>query len=85
MSVIGLIGALIILGAWIFETTESVKRHKSLIDLRFTVACAIGTIFLAIYSFQIGNEIFFWLNIVIAAIEGFEIWYSVSIKKIHKK
>ena len=85
VELIGLIGGLLILWAWAFETAEALKKHKSLIDLRFSVVSLVGSILLAMYSSELGIAIFVWLNTIIAAIIVFEIWYSLHIKKIHKR
>jgi lipid-A-disaccharide synthase-like uncharacterized protein len=82
---IGIIGAALILGAWVMETKESVKKHKALIDLQFSVLALAGNVALAIYSYFMNIPIYFWLNGCIALVIVFEIIYSIHIKKIHKR
>lgn len=82
---IGALGGMAIILAWLFETFEAVKRHKSLMDLRFSIMSVTGVFLLVIYSWQIGNAIFFYLNAVLLLIELVEISYSLAVKKVHKK
>ncbi len=82
---IGALGGIAIILAWLFETFEAVKRHKSLMDLRFSIMSVTGVFLLVIYSWQIGNAIFFYLNAVLLLIELVEIAYSLAVKKMHKK
>jgi len=74
---IGILGALCILGAWIFETYESVKRHKALVDLRFAAVYALGNVCLMTYSWLINDMLFFSVNLGILAIVLFEIAYTL--------
>lgn len=85
LELVGIVGGMLILAAWAFETAEAVKRHKALLDLRFSLVSLVGSTLLAIYSAERGLEIFLWLNTAIAAIILFEIWYSLRVRKIHKK
>ena len=85
VELIGIIGGMLILAAWASETAHAIRRHKALIDLQFSAISLIGSLLLALYASERNLYIFFWLNIAIAAIILFEIWYSVHIKKIHKK
>lgn len=82
---IGIIGVLLILSAWAIEAEESVRKHKSLIDLKFAVIYLIATSCLAIYSYQVKDAIFFWFQIGLLAIILFEIFYTVVVKKVHRR
>lgn len=82
---IGAFGGIAIILAWLFETFEAVKRHKSLMDLKFSAMSVTGVFLLVIYSWQIGNAIFFYLNAILLLIELIEIGYSLAVKKVHKK
>ncbi|MBI4163323.1 MAG: hypothetical protein HY512_00555 [Candidatus Aenigmarchaeota archaeon] len=81
---IGLIGAVVLIIGWAFETVEAVRRHKSLIDLRFSINHFVGVSLLFVYSFLINDAVFIYLNGIIVAIIAIEIWYSLHIKKVHK-
>ncbi|HLD57236.1 MAG TPA: hypothetical protein VJA47_02960 [archaeon] len=81
---IGLIGAAILIFGWGFETIEAVRRHKSLVDLKFAFNHLIGISFLLAYSTLINDSVFMPLNAIIVSLIAIEIWYSLHIKKIHK-
>lgn len=83
--VIGVLGGIAIIFAWLLETFEAVKRHKKIMDLKFSALSIVGVALLVAYSWQIGNIVFFCLNIVLFFIELFEIAYSIAVKKIHKR
>jgi len=83
--ILGIIGALLILSAWAIQAEESVRRHKSLIDLKFAVIYLVATSCLAIYSYQVKDAVFFWFQIGLLSIVLFEIFYSLIVKKIHKR
>lgn len=83
--IIGIFGGIVIILSWAYETFEAVKRHKSLIDLKFATMNILGVLLLIIYSWQIENAIFFYLNITLLFIELVEIAYSLAVKKVHKK
>jgi lipid-A-disaccharide synthase-like uncharacterized protein len=85
MGLIGIIGALCILLAWMFEAKESVDRHKRLMDLRFAAVYFIGVVLLLVHSLNIEDWVFILLNMAIAVVVVFEIWYSLHIKKVHRK
>ncbi|MDD5416813.1 MAG: hypothetical protein PHU12_02445 [Candidatus Aenigmarchaeota archaeon] len=82
--ILGIIGALLILTAWAVEAEESIRKHKSMMDLKFAFLYAIATSFLIIHSYQIGDAVFYWFQIGLLAIILFEIFYSIIIKKVHK-
>ena len=83
--VIGVIGATLIVIAWVFGIAKAVKRHKSLIDLQFAFISLIGSLFLGTYSYLIGDVIFIGLSVAITASIAFEIVYSIHVKKIHRR
>lgn len=82
---VGIFGGIVIIVSWAYETAEAIKRHKSLIDLKFAAMNIFGVALLILYSWQIGNAIFFYLNTILLFIELVEIAYSLAIKKVHKK
>ena len=82
---IGIVGALLIFVAWALETIKEVRRHKSLVDLQFSLMILIGTVFLLAYSIQINDFVFIWVNALLFCVELFEIVYSLSVKKLHKR
>lgn len=82
VEVLGIIGAIFILSAWIYETIESIKKHKALIDLKFAAISIIGIVLLLFYSIQIRDIIFTFINIVLIVLVGFEIVYTIYAKKL---
>ncbi len=79
-ALIGIIGGLFILFAWIFETEESMRKHKKMLDLRFAAVYLSGLLFLTIYAYTVDDPIFFWLEIAIMLIVVFEIFYTMHLK-----
>lgn len=82
---IGILGGILIIIAWLLETVEAIKRHKSLIDLKFALINIIAIALLLFYSLQRNDAVFIYLNIALFIIVLVEIAYSISIKKIHKR
>ena len=80
MEIIGVIGGILLLLAWVFETEEALRKHKKLIDLKFAFIYITGIIFMIFYSITISNGIFIMLNSVIFAIVLFEIIYTLQFK-----
>lgn len=83
LDLLGIAGAAIILLAWAYETAKEVRQHQSMMDLKYSFISLVGVVLLIIYSGLANLPIFFWLNIAIMLIIGFEIWYSLHIRKIH--
>ena len=77
MIEIGIAGAVLLLAAWLFETFESVKRHKALVDLKFAVIYIISTVLLTIYAYQESDMVFFYVNICLIVLVLFEIAYTI--------
>jgi len=83
--VIGAVGGIVLILSWAYETFEAIRRHKSLIDLKFATMNIFGMLLLLVYSWQIKNAVFMYLNIILFSIELAEIAYSIAVKKVHKK
>jgi lipid-A-disaccharide synthase-like uncharacterized protein len=81
MIELGIAGAILLLIAWLFETFESVKKHKSLIDLKFALIYLAGTILLGVYSFQKNDYVFLGLQSCLVILVVFEIIYTIYKKK----
>lgn len=78
-------GAVLILLSWVFETMEGVKEHRGLLDIRFAAIYLPGVALLVAYSWSIGDPVFLWLNAGITVFVILELWYSLHIKKVHRK
>lgn len=85
MSLAGIVGSILILVAWLFETEESIRKHKSLIDLKFAIVYITGVILLTFYSLEINDSVFFTLQIALTVLILFEILYTVYKKKVAKR
>jgi len=82
--IIGIIGSVLLLIAWAYETVDSVRRHKCLIDLRFAFMYIGGNLFLFGYSVLIGDMVFITLQAILICLVFSEIVYSIYIKKVHR-
>lgn len=79
--IVGIVGSILLITAWIWETWENYKKHKISIHLHFSILYIAGNLLLLYYSWQIHSMIFFVLSIIlICAILG-ETIYAVSQKK----
>jgi lipid-A-disaccharide synthase-like uncharacterized protein len=81
MIEIGILGAILLALAWLFETIESIKKHKSLIDLKFALIYLVSTILLTVYAFQNNDIVFFGVNALLIILVIFEIVYTFYKKK----
>jgi lipid-A-disaccharide synthase-like uncharacterized protein len=77
MIEIGIAGAILLLFAWLFETFESIKRHKALVDLKFALIYITSTILLTVYAYQRNDYVFFSVNICLIILVLFEIVYTI--------
>jgi lipid-A-disaccharide synthase-like uncharacterized protein len=77
MIEIGIAGAILLLFAWLFETFESIKRHKALVDLKFALIYITSTILLTVYAYQRNDYVFFSVNICLIILVLFEIAYTI--------
>ena len=62
-EILGILGLLLILIGWIYETYQLVKTKKSNLPIIFAVLYSIGSLCLAIYSYLLGDLVFLVLNI----------------------
>ena len=81
MVYIGIIGLLILSAAWIYETYENLKKHKSLIDLKFAFIYLAGNILLLAYAIQIADLVYTILGLVLTSVIGLEIITAKFFKK----
>jgi len=77
MIEVGIAGAVLLLLAWLFETFESVKRHKALVDLKFAFIYIVSTFLLTVYAYQEKDYVFFSVNVCLIVLVLFEIVYTV--------
>jgi len=77
MIEIGIAGGVLLLLAWMFETYESVKYHKALIDLKFASIYITSTILLTLYAYSNNDYVFFSVNLLLVILVLFEILYTI--------
>jgi hypothetical protein len=77
MIEIGIAGGVLLLVAWLFETFESIKRHKALVDLKFALIYIASTVLLTVYAYQREDFVFFYVNLALIILVLFEIFYTV--------
>jgi len=75
---IGIAGAILLLIAWIFETYESIKKRKALVDLKFALIYITSTILLTVYAYQRNDIVFFSVNLCLIVLVLFEIFYTIK-------
>jgi hypothetical protein len=76
----GIIGTILLIFAWMWETWENYKKHKISIHFHFSLLYIIGNLFLLYYSWQIKSTIFFVLCIILIGAILCETIYAI-IKK----
>jgi len=82
---IGIIGSILLIIAWIWETWENYKEHKISMHLHFSILYIMGNLLLLYYSWKIHSTVFLILSIVlILAILG-ETIYSISSTKKRRR
>ncbi len=78
---VGIIGAILILSAWVVETRKVIKsKDLEGLDIRFLVVYLIGSITLTYYSVRRNDFVFIALSAVISLLTMIEIVF-VFIKK----
>ncbi len=78
---IGILGAIVLIAAWLWETYENIKKHKLSIHLHFAAMYIFGNVMLTVYAWMIPNMIFFWLNIILLIAITAELSYCTLNKR----
>ena len=76
--ILGLIGLILLAVAWIPETVQIIRNKKEKIDWRFGALYVLGSLTLAIYSYQIRDTIFVVLNVFILVMSSISLFYSLK-------
>lgn len=85
LEIAGVIGTILLIIAWLWETVENIKRHKVSIHLHFSILYVFGNILLAAYAWWIHSMIFFVLGLfLLTAILG-ETLYAFKIGTLKHK
>jgi lipid-A-disaccharide synthase-like uncharacterized protein len=72
---LGLIGGFLLILAWLPMTLHTIKDKRSKSDLAFDIMFFLGAFFLAIYSWQIGDLIFVFINIFAMVVAAINLYY----------
>jgi len=84
-NLLGIIGAIFISLGWIPQVWEIIKTKHSHLNLGFTSLYVLGSLGLTIYSIQIKDMIFTWLN-CFALLMGLISWaYTIKSRENKKK
>jgi MtN3 and saliva related transmembrane protein len=65
-EVIGLTGMLLLVSSWVPQTVETVRKRHCPLNLEFIIIYVLAASLLTIYSWIIGDWIFFTLNFLSA-------------------
>jgi fluoride ion exporter CrcB/FEX len=77
----GIIGTVVLIAAWAYETVENIRKRKLVIHPHFAALYIVGNSLLVYYAHTIQNAVFFWLGVaLLAAIIG-ELCYSFKLKQ----
>jgi MtN3 and saliva related transmembrane protein len=77
MSILGIIGMVLIVSAWIVSI-------DSVPSMRLSILYGLGSLFLAIHSYIIGDAVFLILNVLSFAISVFNIYRGLRKKQISR-
>lgn len=81
MEIIGIIGLVLIVIAWIPELMELIRKKKRELNIEFIIIYLLGSAALVIYSIQINSIIFGVLNGLIFLMNLMALFYEVRAKK----
>ncbi|NJE30947.1 hypothetical protein E3E38_07815 [Thermococcus sp. 18S1] len=79
-AIIGLIGMLLLVGSWIPQTVETLRTKHCPLNLEFIIIYVAAASMLTIYSYIIGDWIFFTLNFLSA----FQSAINLAVKLMEK-
>ena len=65
-EIIGLLGMLLLVSSWLPQTIETVRKRHCPLNLKFIVIYVAAASLLTVYSYIIGDWIFFTLNFLSA-------------------
>ncbi len=65
-AIIGLIGMLLLVSSWVPQTWETIRTRKCPLNMQFILIYVTASTLLTIYSYLIGDWIFFALNFLAA-------------------
>lgn len=82
--IVGIIGSILLIIAWVWETWENYMQHKISVHMHFSLLYITGNILLTIYSWWIHSTIFFVLSIILIIAILIETIYAITTGKKNK-
>ncbi|MDI3476325.1 MAG: hypothetical protein PWQ79_1575 [Thermococcaceae archaeon] len=82
-ELVGLIGMLLLVGSWVPQTVETLRKRHCPLNLEFILIYVMAASLLTVYSYIIGDWIFFTLNFLSALQSSINL--SVKLLKIRGK
>jgi MtN3 and saliva related transmembrane protein len=81
IEIIGIIGLILIVIAWIPELMELIRKKGKGLNVEFVIIYLLGSLALVIYSIQIKSIIFGILNGLIFLMNLIALYYEMGAKK----
>ncbi len=78
--IIGIIGLILIVIAWIPEIVEIIKTKRNNLNIGFPLLYTLGSLLLVVYSIQIKNWIFIILNSSALLLSSIGLLYTIKSK-----
>ncbi len=80
-DIYGLLGLILILIGWIYETVSAIKSGKTSLPLAFAVLYGAGSLLLTIHSWLLSDFVFIILNAAATIIAVINIFLIIKSKK----
>lgn len=80
-EIVGLIGMLLLVSSWAPQTVETVRKRHCPLNLEFIIIYVAAATLLTVYSYIIGDWIFFTLNFLSA----FQSGINLAVKLMERK
>jgi len=75
ISFVGVLGAVLLLIAWIPQTLRTIKTRKVGMERKFLYIYLLGSLFLTIYAYSLEDWVFLILNAVATLMAAINIYY----------
>ncbi len=75
IKIIGIIGSLLLVVAWLPSTIRVWKKKESDMPLAYSLLLCSGVALLLAYSLLLGDSIFIYLNLAVLIIGMYNIWF----------
>lgn len=76
-AAIGLLGMLLLVSSWVPQTWETIKKRHCPMNLKFIIVYVAASSLLTVYSYLIGDWIFFTLNFLAAFQSGVNLYVKL--------